>query len=153
MNARRSSLFAYIIGKLQPAAWDAIHPHGPRVSLASREYMIAMAVKGFASELGNRAVARKLAGVQKALVKFASERMAMDYDDDNWCPTGRVPVPIPVPGPFGSPFEEVLLNPQPLPPKELQREIGGYLLVLSGATSLEGVARELETIGRSLIRS
>jgi hypothetical protein len=45
-----------------------------------------------------------------------------------------------------------MLNPQPLPPKALQREIGGYLLVLSGATSLEGVAKELETIGNSLIR-
>jgi len=152
MNDRRSSMFLYIIGKLKPQAWDAIHPHGPRVSIASREYMIAMAVKGFASELSNRAVARKLAGVQKTLVKFASEGIAADYDDDNWCPTGRVPIPIPEPGPFGFSFEEVLLNPQPLPPKALQREIGGYLLVLSGATSLEGVAKELETIGSSLIR-
>ena len=152
MNARRSSLFLYIIGKLKPQAWAAIHPHGPRVSIASREYMIAMAVKGFASELSNRAVARKLAGVQKTLVRFASEGIAADYDDDNWCPTGRVPIPIPEPGPFGFSFEEVLLNPQPLPPKALQREIGGYLLMLSGATSLEGVAKELETIGSSLIR-
>lgn len=152
MNARRSSLFLYIIGKLKPEAWDAIHPHGPKVSIASREYMIAMAVKGFASELSNRGVARKLEGVQKTLVKFAGERIAADYDDDNWCPTGKVPIPIPEPGPFGLSFEEVLLNPQPLPPKELQREIGGYLLVLSGATSLEGVAKELETIGSSLIR-
>src|SRR6476620_6236990 len=119
MNARRSSLFLYIIGKLKPQAWDAIHPHGPRVSLASREYMIAMAVKGFAAELSNRAVARKLTGVQKTLVKFASEGFAADYDDDNWCPTGRVPIPIPEPGPFGFSFEEVLLNPQPLPPKAL----------------------------------
>jgi hypothetical protein len=152
MNARRSSLFLYIIGKLKPEAWDAIHPHGPRVSVASREYMIAMAVKGFASELSDTAAAGKLAGVQKTLVKFASEKIAAGYDDDDWCPTGRVPIPIPEPNPFGFSFEEVLLNPQPLPPKELQREIGGYLLVLSGATSLEGVAKELETIGSSLIR-
>jgi hypothetical protein len=152
MNARRLSLFLYIIAKLKPEAWDAIHPHGPRVSIASREYMIAMAVKGFASELSNHVVARRLAGLQKTLVKFASERIAADYDDDNWCPTGGVPVPIPGPGPFGFSFEEVLLNPQPLPPKALRREIGGYLLALSGATSLEGVAKELETIGSSLIR-
>jgi hypothetical protein len=151
MNARRSSLFLYIIGRLKPEAWDAIYPHGPKVSIASREYMIAMAVKGFASELGDRGVARKLAGVQKTLVKFANERIAADYDDDNWCPTGRVPIPIPGPGPFGFSFEEVMLNPQPLPPKALKREIGGYLLVLAGATSLQGVAKELETIGSKLI--
>ena len=112
-----------------------------------------MAVKGFAAELGDRAVVRKLAGVQKTLVKFASERIAADYDDDNWCPTGRVPIPIPEPGPFGFSFDEVLLNPQPLPPKALKREIGGYLLVLSGATSLQSVAKELETIGSRLIRN
>lgn len=152
MNARRSSMFLYIIGKLKPQIWDAIHPHGPRVSIASREYMIAMAVKGFASEMSNRVVARKLAGVEKALVKFASERIAADYDDDDWCPTGKVPIPIPEPGPFGFSFDEVLLNPQPLPPKQLQREIGGYLMMLAGATSLERVGKELEKIGNSLIR-
>ena len=78
MNARRSSLLLYIIAKLKPEAWDAIHPHGPRVSIASREYMIAMALKGFASELGNRGIAGKLAGAQKALVKFAAGRLAAD---------------------------------------------------------------------------
>ena len=152
MNARRSSLFLYLIGKLNPKAWDAIHPHGPRVSLASREYMIAMTIKGLASELNNRVVARKLSGVQKALVKFAGENIVAGYDDDDWCPTGRVPIPIPRPGPFGFSFEEVMLNPQPLPPKESQREIGGYLLMLAGATSLKDVAQELETIGTGLIR-
>ncbi len=152
MNARRSSVFLYVIGRLKPEAWDAIHPHGPRVSIASREYAIAMAVKGFASELRDRAVARKLAGVQKALVKFAGERLAAEYEDDDWCPTGKVPIPVPQPGPFGFSFEEVMLNPQPLPPIELPREIGGYLLMLSAATSLKGAAKELETIGSGLMR-
>ncbi|MEA3211342.1 MAG: hypothetical protein QOE70_4399 [Chthoniobacter sp.] len=152
MNARKSSLFLFLIGRLKPEAWDAIHPHGPRVSIASREYMVAMAVKGFSSELENRAVVQKLAGVQKTLVKFATERLAADYDDDNWCPTGRVPIPIPVPGPLGFSFDEVMLNPQPLPPKELQKEIGGYLVMLAGATSLASVAKELEAVGKSLLR-
>ena len=59
---------------------------------------------------------------------------------------------VPRPGPFGFSFEEVMLNPQPLPPKELQRQIGGYLLMLAGATSLKDVGQELETIGTGLIR-
>jgi hypothetical protein len=45
-----------------------------------------------------------------------------------------------------------MLNPQPLPPKELQREIGGYLLMLSEATSVEEVAKELGNIGNRLVR-
>ena len=153
MNARRSSLFLYIIGKLQAGSLGRNSSARPQSVRRLTGVYDRDGGQRVASELRNRAVARKLAGVQKALVKFASERIAADYDDDDWCPTGRVPIPIPVPGPFGSLFEEVLLNPQPLPPKELQREIGGYLLMLSGATSLEGVARDLETIGRSLIRS
>lgn len=152
MNARSTSYFLYLIGKLKPEAWDAIHPHGPRVSVASREYLIAMTVKGFAAELGNRAVARRLAAVQKTLVKFAAEQIAAGYDDDDWCGTGRPRIPLPGPRPFGFSFEDVMLNPQPLPPKELQREIGGYLLMLSEATSQQGAAKDLDAIGKSLIR-
>lgn len=152
MNARSTSYFLYLIGKLKPEAWDAIHPHGPRVSVASREYLIAMAVKGFAAELGNRAVARRLSAVQKTLVNFAAEHIATSYDDDDWCGTGRPRIPLPGPRPFGFSFEDVMLNPQPLPPRELQREIGGYLLMLSEATSQRGAAKDLDTIGKSLVR-
>lgn len=152
MNARTISYFLYFIGRLKPEAWDAIHPHGPRVSIASREYLIAMAIKGFESELNKHADVGTLADVQKTLVKFASERIAADFDDDNWCGTGRPHIPLPGPRPFGFSFDEVMLNPQPLPPKELQREIGGYLLMLSEATSVEEVAKELGNIGNRLVR-
>jgi len=152
MNARSTSRFLYIIAKLKPAIWDSIHPHGPRVSIASREYLIAMAIKGFASELNQRSLSTKLAAVQKTLVQFAGQRIATDYDDDNWCGTGRPPIPVPGPNPFGFSLDEVMLNPQPLPPKELQREIGGYLLMLSEATSHEGAAKDLGSIAGSLMR-
>lgn len=149
MNARSTSQLLHLIGTLNPKAWDAIFPHGPRISIASREYLIAMAIKGFASELGNRAVIRQLAGVQKKLATFAGSRMAAEfYRDDDWCGNGRPPRPGP--HPFGLPFEEVLLNPQPLPPKELQREIGGYMMMLSEVTTLEDVAKDLGAIGRRL---
>ena len=157
MNPRRASMFLYLIGKLKPAAWDAIIPHGPKVSIASREYMIAIALKGFSAELNNRAVARKLTGIQQALVKFASERLAESFGDDDWCGT---PWPKKFPSPFPDPdptpwfsFSEVMLNPQPLPPKALQKEIGGYLLMLSEATTLEAAAKELESVGNSLVNS
>ena len=152
MNARSYSLFLYIIGKLKPGALDAIIPHGPKVSVASREYLIAMTLKGFSSELGDRGIQKKLAGVQRKLVQFASEHLAEAYDDDDWCPTRPRPVPHPGPGPFPlSPLSYVALNPQPLPPGELKKEIGGDLLMLSEATSLEAVAGELEGIGNSLV--
>jgi hypothetical protein len=151
MNARSISRFLYLIAKLRPEAWDAIYPHGPRVSIASREYLIAMAIKGFQTELSEHTDVGTLGGVQKVLVKFAGERIVADFDDDNWCLTGKPRIPLPGPRPFGVSFDEVMLNPQPLPPKELQREIGGYLLMLSEATSVGEAAKELGSIGNRLV--
>lgn len=153
MNARKASMFLYLIGKLKPAAWDAINPHGPKISIASREYMIAMAIKGFSTELENRTVGRKLSALQKALVDFASAHLAQDFGDDDWCgtPFSR-PFPFPEPDTFPwFSFSDVMLNPQPLPPKARQKEIGGYLLLLSEATTLAEVANGLQAIGDNLI--
>ena len=153
MNARSTTRFLYLFARLKPEIWDAIIPHGPRVSIASREYLIAMAIKGFASELSHHMDVSKLAAVQKSLIKYASERIVADYDDDNWCGTGRPPIPRRGPHLFEFLPDEVMLNPQPLPPKELQREIGGYLVMLAEATSLEAVTKELGSIGYELVRS
>jgi len=155
MNARSTSQLLYLIAKLKPEAWDAIHPHGPKISAASREYLIAMAVKGFAAELSNRAAAKKLGSIQQVLVKAAGQRLVSDYNDDDWCPTPFPGPPVPVPGPGPSPFSRLswaMLNPQPLPPKELSREIGGYLLILSEATSVSEASKELAGVGNSLLR-
>ena len=156
MNARKSSMLLYLIGKMNPKAWDAIIPHGPKVSAAAREYMIAMALKGFSAELSNRAVSGRLASIQKMLVKSAGPRLVADYGDDDWCGTPwpkRFPFPFPEPDPFPwFSFSDVMLNPQPLPPRALQKEIGGYLLLLSEATSHEEAAKELQSVGNSLIR-
>jgi hypothetical protein len=156
VNARKSSMFLYLIGKIKPEAWDAIIPHGPKVSIAAREYMIAMALKGFSAELNNRSVSPRLARVQKMLVESAGPRMVADFHDDDWCGTPwpkRFPFPVPEPDPFPwFSFSDVMLNPQPLPPKALQKEIGGYLLLLSEATSHEAAAKELRAVGNRLLR-
>lgn len=152
MNARNISMFMYMIAKMKPQIWDVIGPTGLKVSPASREYMIAIALKGFSSELGNKVDTKKLVSIQHTLVKFASDNLASGYVDDDWCGTlGKVPIPVPVPTPWSS-HAEVMLNPQPLPPAELQKEIGGYLLLLSEATSQQDVAKDLQSIGNSLLR-
>jgi hypothetical protein len=160
MNARKSTAFLYFLGKLNPKAWDAIIPHGPKISRAGREYLIAHALKGFAAELENRAVVSKLTRVQTRLVESAAQSLVADWDDDGWCGTiprlpfpwpGPTPGPDPEPYPWRSAFSDVMLNPQPLPPKERQREIAGYLLMLSEVTSLDDVATELQSIGNNLL--
>src|SRR5688572_14668635 len=119
MNARKSTAFLYFLGKLQPKAWDALFPHGPRLSRAGREYLIAQSIKGFAGEIMNRAISTKLAGIQKRLVEASAKSLVADYGDDDWCPTRpKPPIPFPEPGPFPwFSFSDVMLNPQPLPPK------------------------------------
>ncbi|HQY59217.1 MAG: hypothetical protein WBB60_17395 [Nitrospira sp.] len=66
---------------------DAIIPHGPKISGASREYLLAMAIKGLASELGDKTDRRMLVSIQQTLVKLASERLAADYGVDASCGT------------------------------------------------------------------
>jgi hypothetical protein len=160
MNARKTTAFLNFLVKLKPEAADAVFPNGPRVSRAGREYLIAHAIKGFAAELNNRALAGKLARVQLRLVESAAQSLVADWDDDGWCGTiVRLPFPFPgpVPGPDPDPnpwrtFSEVMLNPQPLPPgKQLQREIGGYLLLLSEITSVDNVATDLQSIANGLL--
>ena len=153
MSARKLSIFLYLISKMKPQISDAINPHGPKVSRASREYMIAMALKEFSSELDDRANEQKVVNVQQTLVKFAGQQLAAEYGDDDWCgtPWKRFPIPGPHPFPWFW-FDEVMLNPQPIPPKELQKEIGGYLLLLSESTSLDEVAKDLQSIGKGLLK-
>ena len=116
-------MFMYMIAKMKPQIWDVIGPTGLKVSPASREYMIAIALKGFSSELGNKVDTKKLVSIQHTLVKFASDNLASGYVDDDWCGTlGKVPIPVPVPTPWSS-HAEVMLNPQPLPPAELPRDV------------------------------
>ncbi|HWF10599.1 MAG TPA: hypothetical protein VG297_19160 [Bryobacteraceae bacterium] len=149
MNARRTSLFLYLIARVRPEAWDAIIPHGPKVSAASREYLIAMALKGFGAELANKPASQKLGAIEKTLVAFAGQQLSASFDDDDWCGT-------PYPGKFHGPgvlglLDEVSLNPQPLPPKEQEREIGGYLVMLSEATRQASAAKDLLALGNSLM--
>jgi hypothetical protein len=68
MNARQTTAYLNFVVKLKPQAADAVYPHGPKVSRAGREYLIAHAIKGFAGELKNRALNTRLARVQKRLV-------------------------------------------------------------------------------------
>lgn len=154
MNARKSSMFLFLMSKLKPGALDAIIPHGPKVSGATREYLIAMAIKGFSAELNDREISGKLGRIQKMLVEVAGRRLVADYGDDDWCGTPwpkRFPPPEPDPFPW-FPFTTVTLNPQPLPPRALQKEIGGYLLLLSEATSHKDASKALQTLGNRLMR-
>ena len=146
MNTKQLTMLAYLGARIPPQAWDAIFPMGPKFSTAAREYFIAQALKGFAARLRNPKIVGQLKTIQRALVGFAAGQLAADYDDDNWCGTP----PRPHPWPWLLVSDE--LNPQPEPPlTELAKETGGYLLLLSQATSQPEAAKQLEAIAKTLM--
>jgi hypothetical protein len=49
MNARNTTAYLNLIVKINPQASDALFPHGPKIARAGREYLVAHAIKGFAS--------------------------------------------------------------------------------------------------------
>jgi hypothetical protein len=58
-------MFIYMAAKTSRETWDAIIPHWLRVSHASRNYMIAMALKGYLQNL-ILPLTQKLSSNQKA---------------------------------------------------------------------------------------
>jgi hypothetical protein len=146
------ALLSYL-ARLNPKLWEIVHPHVPKVSVCTREVMAAMIVKAIAPEITDAKISRELQAAGKRL--FTSGSKAMNYDDDDWCPTGPHPVLGPDPVPWlsvYSGFEEFFLNPQPLPPKE-QTYFGALLSVLSEAVSSKEAATVLQKSANALLNT
>ena len=152
MSLSSKTAFLSYLARLNPKLWEIIHPHVPKVSVGTRDVMAAMIVKAIVPEVQDPKIARELQGVGKRL--FTAGGKAMNYDDDDWCPT-RPPRPVlgPEPIPWVSIFsgiEEVMLNPQPLPPRE-QTYYGGLLTVLAEAVSSKEISTSLRKAGEALL--
>lgn len=139
------------MARLNPKLWEIIHPHVPKVSIGTRDVMAAMVIKAIVPEINDVKIAKELQAMGKRL--FTTGVKSMSYEDDDWCPTRPRPVPFPDPIPWASlfgGFEEVLLNPQPLPPRD-QTYYGGLLIVLSEAVAQKEIAASLQKMGSALL--
>jgi hypothetical protein len=136
-----------VLGKLNPAAWDAIFPHGPVLShgaafrlrakgsevelnpqpLPPKEQLL-LASAAVAHDIAFAAVSAEAAGTGSA-----SRMVARAIDD--WCGTRPPRIPIPWPGPWPFPWPP---EPEPHP----DWDIGLSRVV--GALSLASVASRLE---------
>ena len=151
MSLSSKTAFLSYLARLNPKLWEIIHPHVPKVSIGTRQVMAAMVIKAIVPEISDVKIAKELQALGKRL--FTSGIKSMNYEDDDWCPTRLRPVPFPDPIPWMSVFsgmEDVMLNPQPLPPRE-QTYYGGLLTILAEAVSQKEIATSLQKIGAALL--
>lgn len=154
MNLTTKTGFLVIMSRLNPQMMDALIPHGPVISTGTRHVMASMIIKSVANSLTAGSARTELEGAGKKL--FDSGVQTMSYDDDGWCGTPyphRFPhifEPVPVPWIFNLGREELMLNPQPLPPDE-KAYYGSILTLLADAVTLEGMPEMLKKIGASMM--
>ena len=149
MNISLLELLA-IMGRINPAIWDVIHPMGPERGVAFLspgeavelnpqplpprvEFQLAAA--RVANEIALAAVAAEAAGNDEA----AEQIVARAVDDFCGTPTGHRPIPWPGPWPFPS----YLHDPDPHPwLVDTVRLVAGLTLASVGSRVAEGAARE-----------
>jgi hypothetical protein len=142
--------FLAIMGRINPAIWDAIHPMGPEraVSFLSPGEAVELnpqplpprvafqlAAARVANEIALAAVAAEAAGNDEA-----AEQIITTAADD-WCGTPSGHRPIPWPGPW--PFPSYLQDPDPHPwLVDTVRLVAGLTFASVGSRLTEGAARE-----------
>ena len=137
------ALRLFIAAKMNPAAWDAIIPHGPKYSAGAIHVFASQIVKSVSESIENPQTSRQLESLGGTL--YTSGVGAMSYDDDNWCGT-----------PY--PHHHFVLEPEPSPWFEqtiIQSKsnsfYGGILSIVAQSISNKQVASELSEISGKLM--
>ena len=131
----KASAFLTVIGRIPPEAWDAIVPHGHRVSIRNLGDLVSLNPQPLpprASYLVAAAeMAHSVAGLAvEADVRGEQSRFVSEFIDD-WCGTPWPKKwPWPWPGPHGAP--------DPEPWIETGRAIGAIVFASVGARLGEG---------------
>ncbi|BCT66852.1 hypothetical protein [Nitrosospira sp. NRS527] len=104
--------------KIPPEAWDALIPHGPRLSRPLIEFMAAGVVRDISGLIRDRQIGIKVKAIGKEMASNASKGLVQGWDDgDDICPPwGRWPFP-PIPWPqWGSVTNVAAIHPEPKGP-------------------------------------
>ena len=155
MNLSSKVSLLALLARRDPRIWEIIHPHVPMLSEGTRHVLASMVVKFVAKDLKDEGLAHELHGVGKQL--FEQGVSAMSYEDDDWCgtpwPHHRNPDHLgPQPEPWSVLFglDDVMLNPQPLPPKE-KTYYGALLVALADTIKTSSAAETLRNLGSSMM--
>ncbi|WP_136667390.1 hypothetical protein [Flavobacterium sp. H122] len=143
MSSKLSAQIRFLmsIHAIDPKAWDAIIPHGPKYSIAIREYMIAGVVRDIAKKITNHDIQSKLLSVGKEMVSYSSRGLVNGWEEgDDICP----PIfkwPRPLPDPFPD-----LTGPQPDPWNSYVGSNGDFLDYSSHQKQLVASLKVLSTL-------
>lgn len=138
-----------IFGKVNPAIWDAVFPHGPVLSPSSSLTLgsevalnpqplppleeLHLASASVANEVARTAIAAEVAGT-----KSGAEIVAKAVDD--WCGTPRGGLPIPWPEPWPLPWPPP--GPEPEPDVKSSQIIGALTLASVASRMSGGEVRD-----------
>ena len=158
MSLSSNAFLIYLITKVKPEAWDAIIPHGPKISVGTRDVASSMIIKTVAKAIVDPKLSYELDKLGKSLFEQGTTTMSASYDYDDWCGT-PYPHHWPLPFPFfefeqtafTSIADEVMLNPQPLPPHD-QRYFGGVLSLVALSVSSKEIGAQLNKISEQLLK-
>jgi hypothetical protein len=145
ISSRMQFLIKFV--NIPPEMWDFIIPHGPKFSVATREYAMAGVVRDIALQLPDKAVQEKLLGAGKEMVGFASKGLINGWEEgDDICPPWP-PFPFPWPGPYPP-------EPDPVPWRTVEglKEFRSALKSIAKLTAVPSVAKQLEEIAGGLGR-
>ena len=144
--------------RLHPEVYEILKPNVPLISESARNILGSAVIKSIAQKVTDEGIAEHLHSAGKTLFKAGIE--SMDYDDDFF------PWPHPKPNylddvlnfvpsveawRFSVGGEEIMLNPQPLPPHE-QSYYGALLTILAEAVSVKDISENLRNIGNSIMK-
>lgn len=145
MSLTSNTLILSIFGKINPAIYDVIFPQGPEFSIEGRDLMVSMLLKSIPQQVVGPNNAHELNRVGRSL--FETSVKTMDYDDNNWCGTGRRPHPH-----VDSLTDQLLrfeLNPQPEPPGD-KLYYSAIVSQLAEAVSNRELSGQLHTIANTI---
>ena len=147
MNLSANTFFLVYITRMDTALHQVPNQEGTVISEGTRHIMASMIIKAIAKKVKDRNIAKELQWAGKTL--FEAGAKAMTYENDDWCATYWPHYFGPHPEPWHWRFgEEIMLNPQPLPPED--GYYGALLTVLADAVSLVKMPDILRNIGYSL---
>ncbi len=148
--------FLLSIQALPAEAFDAVFPHGPKYSIAIREYMMAGIVRDIAQKVPVNEVKSQLLTVGKEMVTFSSKGLVNAWEEgDDICPDPipwfnryNLRGPQPDPWQFFDSFNEELLD-----YAAQQKQLVASVKLLATLTSEKKFSEQLKTIATLMQRN
>jgi hypothetical protein len=156
MQVQDYSFLLFLLAKIRPEMWDFAAATGSVLSKGTQDVLAGQIIKSVSDSVGDEELKRELHDIGKSL--YASGKMAMNYEDDNFCGTHYLYPVLPAynDGSSLTPAQSLPGRPatfdsgytQPLPTKRL----GILLYMVAGSIAERKTANRLTRISTILMK-